>query len=226
MAERKYTREIEIGKNALVKGWVAQIRDLGGLKFFLLRDREGMIQVTLKKGKVREGLFGTVSQLNREDCVAVYGMVKKSKQAPGGREIVPERIEIVNKAKTPLPLETSEKIQSGLDKRFDFRFIDVRNPKVMAIFRIRDVVLTKMRDYFEHQGFVEVHTPVIQAAGAEGGATLFPLIYYKMEAFLRQSPQLPRRSRHRPAARAHLPARGGHHHAAREDRGYCPDTHQ
>jgi nondiscriminating aspartyl-tRNA synthetase len=188
--ERTYTREISPGKGVLLKGWVAQVRDLGGLKFFLLRDREGSVQVTLKKGESPPALLKTVGSLNREDCVAVLGKARSAKQAPGGIEVIPEKIEIVNKAETPLPMETSDKIQTGLDKRFDFRFIDVRNPRVQAIFRIRDKVMTKMREYFEDKGFVEVHTPVIQAAGAEGGATMFPLVYYQREAFLRQSPQL------------------------------------
>jgi aspartyl-tRNA synthetase len=188
--ERTYSRHLKEGSKVLAKGWVAQVRDLGGVKFFLLRDREGSVQVTAKKGSVPDSMLKQVLQLGREDCVSVKGEVKQSKQAPGGMEIVPEKIQVMSKAAQPLPIETSDKIETGFDKRFDYRFIDLRNPKVQAVFRVRDVVLTKMREFFEGDGFVEVNTPVIQAAGAEGGSTLFPLIYYKSEAFLRQSPQL------------------------------------
>lgn len=188
--KRTYSGELKTGSKALVKGWVQNVRDLGGLKFFILRDREGSVQITAKKGSVPAGIVKAVSGLGREDCVSVHGMVKKSSQAPGGMEIIPDKIDVVSKAKIPLPVETSGKIQTGTDKRFDYRFMDLRNPKIQTIFRVRDTVLTKMREFFESDGFVEVHTPVIQAAGAEGGATLFPLIYYKNEAFLRQSPQL------------------------------------
>ncbi|MEM5812405.1 MAG: aspartate--tRNA(Asn) ligase [Candidatus Aenigmatarchaeota archaeon] len=189
--ERTYTKELVEGKGALLKGWVSQIRDLGGLKFIILRDREGSVQITIKKSDADKKLLETVSSLVREDCIAVKGKVRKSQQAPGGKEVIPESVEIINKAKTPLPIETSDKIITGMDKRFDYRFIDLRNPKVQAIFRVKDVALTKMREFFEKKaGFIEVHTPVIQAAGAEGGATMFPLVYYKNEAFLRQSPQL------------------------------------
>jgi len=188
--ERTYTRDLQPGKKSLVKGWVSSIRDLGGLKFVILRDREGLIQVTIKKAESKK-ILETASSLVREDCISVTGTVKNSPQAPGGKEIVPDSLEIVSKAKTPLPIETSDKIITGLDKRFDFRFMDVRNPKVRAIFRVKDISLTKMREYFESKaGFVEVHTPIIQAAGAEGGATMFPMVYYHKEAFLRQSPQL------------------------------------
>jgi len=188
--ERTYTNDLQPGKKSLVKGWVSSVRDLGGLKFVILRDREGLIQVTIKKSESKK-ILETASSLVREDCIAVTGNVKNSPQAPGGKEIIPDSLEIVSKAKTPLPIETSDKIITGLDKRFDFRFMDVRNPKVRAIFRVKDISLTKMREYFENKaGFVEVHTPIIQAAGAEGGATMFPMVYYQKEAFLRQSPQL------------------------------------
>lgn len=190
MADRVYSNDAGIGKQILLKGWVEKIRDLGGLKFFILRDREGKIQITLKKGETPDNLFETISQLGREYCVSVTGKVSSSKQAPGGKEVFPETIEIISKAETPLPLDIDGPIQSGIDKRFDFRYLDTRNPKVNAMFRIRDKVYYHMRDYFNKVGAVEVHTPVIQAAGAEGGATLFPLIYYQKEAFLRQSPQL------------------------------------
>jgi len=92
--------------------------------------------VTLKKGESPPSLIAAVGKLNREDCVAVEGKARPAKQAPGGLEVIPDRIEIVSKAETPLPMETSDKIQTGLDKRFDFRYIDVRNPRVQAIFAV------------------------------------------------------------------------------------------
>jgi len=188
--QRKYTDEIKVGENVLVKGWAAKIRNLGGLTFFLLRDRKGMIQVTAKKGSVTDDVLNAISGIGREDCVAVTGKVVEAKQAPGGKEIVPEGIQVVSKAEASLPIDVFGKIESGKDKRFDFRWMDIRDPKMQAIFRVKSVALKYIRDYFESAGFIEVHTPVIQAAGAEGGATLFPVIYYQKEAFLRQSPQL------------------------------------
>ena len=126
--ERTYSRHMKIGGKALVKGWVAQVRDLGGVKFFMLRDREGSIQVTAKKGSVPDSMLKQVLDLGREDCVSVTGDVKSSKQAPGGMEIVPEKIQVISKAAQPLPIETSDKIETGFDKRFDYRFMDLRNP--------------------------------------------------------------------------------------------------
>ncbi|MEM5798255.1 MAG: aspartate--tRNA(Asn) ligase [Candidatus Aenigmatarchaeota archaeon] len=188
--KRSYSHEIAAGQHVLLKGWVWLIRDLGNIKFFLLRDREGMIQITAKKGVAKPEIVNAIGKLTRQDCVEVEGKVVKSTQAPGGLEVIPERIEIVSKAAVPLPIELTDKIATGIEKRFDYRFLDMRNPKIQAIFRIRDKALAFMREWFEDNDFVEVQTPVIQAAGAEGGATIFPIIYYEKEAFLRQSPQL------------------------------------
>jgi len=188
--QRSYTAEVKPGKRVKLEGWVWKIRDLGNLKFFLLRDREGILQITVKKGISPDSVLKLVKSLNRQDCVRVIGKAVSSKQAPGGLEVLPEKLEVVSRSETPLPIELSEKIQTGMEKRFDYRFLDLRNPRVLAIFRVRDKLISFMREWFESNGFIEVHTPVIQAAGAEGGATLFPLVYYEKEAFLRQSPQL------------------------------------
>ncbi|MFH1978242.1 MAG: aspartate--tRNA(Asn) ligase [Candidatus Aenigmatarchaeota archaeon] len=190
MSQRVFSRDADVGQEVIVKGWVDKVRSLGGLKFFKLKDRTGFIQITAKKTDVSEKLFSLVDELHREDCVIVKGKVKQAPAAPGGKEIIPDSIEIVNKAETPLPLETTDKIESGKDTRFDYRFIDIRNPKIQAVFKIKDAALTAARNFLESDGFIETHTPVIQAAGAEGGATLFSVDYYKNKAFLRQSPQL------------------------------------
>ncbi len=171
----------------VLKGWVERVRELGGLKFFILRNKDGVTQVTLKKGVVKDELFDLTGQLHREDCLIVKGELKDAKQAPGGREVVPDSIEVVNKADVPLPIELGE---TNKDKRLDYRYMDLRDPKILAVFKVRADVLRLVREYFTKEGFFEVQTPVIQAAGAEGGSELFPLIYYGKEAFLRQSPQL------------------------------------
>ncbi len=171
----------------VLKGWIERVRELGGLKFFILRNRDGVTQVALKKGVVKDELFDLVGQMHREDCLIVKGEFKDAKQAPGGKELVPDSIEVVNKAETPLPIELGE---TNKDKRLDYRYMDLRDPKVLAIFKVRAEVLKLIREWYTQNDFFEVQTPVIQAAGAEGGSELFPIIYYGKEAFLKQSPQL------------------------------------
>lgn len=188
--EKKYSGEVKVGDKVLMQGWVAKTRDLGGLKFFILRDREGTVQVTAKKGSVPDSILKKMSDVMKEYCVIVEGKVTKSPQCPAGFEIVPSRLEIVSESEPELPIDVFGKIESGKDKRFDYRFLDMREPKLQAIFRIKARAVQSIREYFIKEGFVEVFTPVIQAAGAEGGATMFPVKYYDKEAFLRQSPQL------------------------------------
>ncbi|MCD6496495.1 MAG: aspartate--tRNA(Asn) ligase [Candidatus Aenigmarchaeota archaeon] len=188
--EKKYSGEVKVGDSVIMQGWIAKTRDLGGLKFFLLRDRQGTIQVTAKKGAVPDEVFKRFSGLVKESCVAVKGEIKKAPQTAAGIELVPSKLEVVSVSEPELPIDVFGKIESGKDKRFDYRFLDIREPKLQAVFRIKARAVQAIREYFAKSGFVEVFTPVIQAAGAEGGATMFPVQYYDRKAYLRQSPQL------------------------------------
>ena len=176
--------------HAEVCGWVHEVRDLGGLAFFLIRDRTGILQVTIPKKKVSEAVLAAIKQVSRESVVRVTGTVKAMEKAPGGRELVPDTFEIVNLAETPLPLDVSEKVGVELDTRLDARFLDVRRPRVAAVFHIRSAAMYAMNDYFHKEGFIGITTPKIVAAATEGGTELFPIAYFDKEAFLNQSPQL------------------------------------
>jgi len=189
--ERIYSSKLRPGKKSLVMGWVDTIRDLGGLKFFILRDRSGPIQVTMKKGSVPDRLMGTVSHLSREDCISVSGMPKKSGKAPGGIEIIPDSIEVITKS-SPLPIEIGERIDTSLDKRLEWRSLDLRNPKNLAIFKIQSALVGGMADYLRKEGFLHVFTPCMMGAPSESGSEVFPVVYYSNEVYLRQDPQLHR----------------------------------
>ncbi|NIP40953.1 MAG: aspartate--tRNA(Asn) ligase [Candidatus Aenigmarchaeota archaeon] len=188
--DHMYSNQLRPKQRAKVKGWVDHVRDLGNIRFLTIRDREGMIQVTAKKSDVPSEIFGMVSKLGKEDCVEIEGNVIKSKIAKIGFEIIPSSVKVLAGAEKPLPLDFSGKIESGKDTRFDYRYLDLRNPEVKKIFLTRHKVMGLSHEFFRKEGFVEVHTPVIQAAGAEGGSTLFKFDFYGKEAFLRQSPQL------------------------------------
>ena len=187
-----YSREIgpaHYGRQVTVGGWVQDLRNLGGISFLQLRDRYGVIQVTTLKKKSRE-LFDLVASLPRESVILVTGTVKESKEARAGFEILPERIDVLNKADAPLPLGVVDKVGADLDTRLNNRFMDLRKEEVRAIFSVRAKALDGIRRYLVSEGFVEVSTPKIVAAGAEGGATLFPIKYFDKQAYLAQSPQL------------------------------------
>jgi len=178
------------GQKVCLYGWVHEVRDLGGLVFILLRDREGIIQITLPKKIVNRETFNLARKLRRESVIAVRGEVKREEKAPRGVEIIPESIELLNEADAPLPLEVTEKVPAELDTRLDNRFMDLRRPKVQAIFRIRHQVIQSTREFLSKEGFIEVHTPKIVSTATEGGTELFPVSYFEREAFLNQSPQL------------------------------------
>lgn len=177
------------GQNVTVGGWVQDLRNLGGISFLQLRDRDGIIQVTTLKKRSRE-LFDLVASVPRESVVLVTGTVKESKEARAGFEIIPDKITILNKADTPLPLGVIDKVSADLDTRLNNRFLDLRKEEVRAIFRIEAEALEGIRRFLISEGFIEVSTPKIVAAGAEGGSTLFPIKYFDRSAYLAQSPQL------------------------------------
>ncbi|NPA86010.1 MAG: aspartate--tRNA(Asn) ligase [bacterium] len=177
------------GSKVEVLGWVHELRDLGGVKFLVLRDREGFLQVTFKKDLAPE-LLKKFAELNHEDVVRVIGTVRKDPRAPGGTELLPEHVEVLAKAKEILPLDVTEKVKAEAETRFDYRVLDLRRPRIHAIFRVRDALVEGMRQFLRKQGFIEIYTPKIIGAASEGGAQLFPVLYYGKEAFLSQSPQL------------------------------------
>ena len=178
------------GKEVVVMGWVRELRDLGKIKFVKLADREGFIQV-IAKDNLPEDLVNKIEGLGREDVVAVKGIVKKNKEAPNGIEIVPEEVRILNESDTPLPLELeTKKTPAELVTRLNARYLDLRKHEIAAIFKVSDYLKRSFFQYFQKQGFIDLNTPIIVEAAAEGGATMFPLKYFDKKAFLNQSPQL------------------------------------
>ena len=175
---------------AEITGWVHEKRDLGGLTFCLVRDRSGIVQVTVNRKKAPAPVLEALAGISRESVVRVEGAVKAIGKAPGGREIVPDRFEILAPAASPLPLDVVEKVPAELDTRLDARFLDLRRPRVAAVFLIRSVVTGAVWEFLSSRGFVNIATPKLVAAATEGGTDLFPVAYFEKEAFLNQSPQL------------------------------------
>jgi aspartyl-tRNA synthetase len=171
-------------------GWAHEIRDLGGITFLIVRDREGLVQVTLFKKTIDKNVLETVRNLSRESVVAVTGTIKKEAKAPNGYELIPAEIRVLGKAESPLPMDTTGKVDADLDTRLDVRFMDMRRPHTQSIFRIRHLILRSIREYLDREGFVEITTPKVVATATEGGTALFPITYFEREAFLNQSPQL------------------------------------
>lgn len=177
-----------LGQKIKVCGWVDNIRDLGGVRFVLLRDRSGILQVVIKKGVTPEAVIEASRELVKETVACFEGTLVESKSKLK-YELQATDVQVFSKPVEPIPLEPATSTEAQLNVRLDYRWLDVRNLKVSAIFQFESWVANKFREFFRQNGFVEIFTPKIVAAGTEGGAEVFPVIYFGREAYLAQSPQ-------------------------------------
>jgi nondiscriminating aspartyl-tRNA synthetase len=184
-----YARQIDdtlIGQQVRVAGWIEDIRDIGRLAFVTIRDITGVCQLIVTGGNLQSAL-----EASRQSAVIVTGIVQESKAKDFAVELKVSEFIVLTKADHPLPIDPTGRVESGLDKRLDARALDLRNPKVAAIFRLRSEGLRIIRNALFLQGFVEVNTPKIIGSASEGGANLFGFDYFgKRKAYLAQSPQL------------------------------------
>jgi aspartyl-tRNA synthetase len=145
--------------------------------------------LVFKEDRDRE-LYSTALELDVGSAICFEGEPAPEQRSKRGVEYLVHKLEVYAKPIEPLPVDISGKVPALLDTRIKYRWLLIRNPVEKAIFKIRAGVLKAARDYLERNGFIEVQTPKIVAAGAEGGATLFKVQYFESEAYLSQSPQL------------------------------------
>lgn len=175
--------------NVKIAGWVHDFRDLGKLKFVLVRDITGVMQVTMKKGVVDDALLAAV-KLNKEDVVSFEGELKENKIAPDGVELVPGRFELLNSVERKLPVDPTGVVPTEIDVRLDNRYLDLRRKETTTIFRAKSIAARAYREKLASLGFTEIQTSAITGAATEGGADVFQLQYFESKAYLVQSPQL------------------------------------
>ena len=187
-----YTKDVTldlVGKEVILGGWVRNYRDLGGLRFITLQDVYGERQITLKKGIVSEEIFEK-AKVGYQYCLMVKGTVKSFEKAPGGIEIIPTEIKILNKTPEKLPIDMTGETTTELDLRLNNRALDLRSVRNQAVFAIRGEILNSARSFLHDHDFKEIYTPKIIGSATEGGTELFPIMYFDREAFLTQSAQL------------------------------------
>lgn len=188
---RTYTNEIKPsldGKQVLLKGFVHEIRDQSKIKFLLLRDITGIMQLVSKEG---DKFFNEIVKIPRESVIEVNGAVKKSKQAPNGVEVFIKDYKVLNNAEVlPIPITEKGSVKINLPKRLDYRYLDLHNIKTQAIFKIQSEIVNSFRRYFYENNFIEIQTPCIISSASEGGTELFKVKYFEKDAYLAQSPQL------------------------------------
>jgi len=178
------------GEEVTLFGWVQEIRDLGGIRFIILQDREGTIQVTVPRKKVSPEVLSKSDVVQKRYSVGVKGIVKKTTMSPRGVEVTPKEIKILSTATEQLPLDITGKTPALIETRLDARALDLCQEKNVAAFKIQHSAVEAIRGFLFKKGFLEVHTPRIIASATEGGAALFAVDYFGEKAFLAQSPQL------------------------------------
>jgi aspartyl-tRNA synthetase len=174
-----------IGETVTIAGWVDTLRLQRAMQFVLVRDHTGTVQVTWK----RDGgpLEKVLDDLTIESAVRITGTVKENEiVALGGLEIVPDQVEVANRASTPLPIDE----HTGPELRLDWRHLDVRlHPQARQVFAAATTVEQAMREFAYANGCTEMHTPKLMGTASESGAEVFKLGYFGGSAYLAQSPQ-------------------------------------
>jgi nondiscriminating aspartyl-tRNA synthetase len=178
------------GRDVTVFGWVQEVRDLGGLRFIILQDREGTLQITIPKKRVSTEVVAKSNSLQKRFSIGVRGIAKKTTMTPRGIEVVPNVIKVFSTAAEQLPIDITGKTPASIEVRLDARALDLCMERNSAAFKVQHQALVAIRDFLFEKGFLEVHTPRIIASATEGGAELFPVDYFGQKAFLAQSPQL------------------------------------
>ncbi|PIN76944.1 aspartate--tRNA(Asn) ligase [Candidatus Woesearchaeota archaeon CG10_big_fil_rev_8_21_14_0_10_36_11] len=190
--ERTLIRDLEksIGKEVLLQGWVQELRNLSKIKFIILRDRTGDMQTLAFKGETEDESFKLIDDISNESVVEIIGTPKKNKESRWGIEVMITSLKVISQSDVPLPIDNSDKSQTSIDKRIDFRFLDTRNKKHQAIFKVRGKISKIITNFLDSKGFVNINTPKITTLGVESGAELFKVDYFGRPIYLSQSPQI------------------------------------
>lgn len=189
-------RSANIGEKIVVNGWVDGNRDLGGLLFFDVRDRSGILQCVIEPTPATEMLYEEGRTLRSEFVVSVEGTLRKrekpnAKMATGDVELVVAALEILNASDVP-PFEIKDEVTANEDLRLRYRYLDLRRTTLQQNLIARHKICQSIRRYFDERGFLEIETPVLMRATPEGARDfLVPSRLHKGSFYaLPQSPQL------------------------------------
>ncbi len=181
---RNLIANVVCGETNKIQGFVENLRNKRTMAFLVIRDHSGRLQVTIEKEK-HPDLAAIVDQLTVESVVTCVGPVVENEYVKmGGREMLPEEMEILSVAE-PLPLTKD----AAIDSRMDYRWVDLRSDKNTLIFKAQTELVGAMRDFCRQRDFMEIHTPKLIGAASESGSDVFELKYFDRKAYLSQSPQ-------------------------------------
>jgi nondiscriminating aspartyl-tRNA synthetase len=175
-----------ISERVTIRGWVNALRDQKRMQFLIVRDETGLAQAVLDKREPSSELNESVSALTAESAVTVTGTVVADERVKlGGLELRIEELQVDSLADPELPITP----ESALDKRIDWRYLDLRRPDRRLIFEVQTTAEHAMREFWREQRFIELHSPKFMGSASESGAELFRVDYFDTSAYLAQSPQ-------------------------------------
>lgn len=165
-------RSEHIGQEITLKGWIGRRRDLGGLIFIDLRDREGIMQLVINPEKVSSDVMATAESLRNEFVIEVTGVVAQREQEntnlpTGAVELKVSALIVLNTAKTT-PFEIKDDVEVSDDNRLRYRYLDLRRPKMLNNFKLRAKVTHSIRNYLDGLEFIDVETPMLTKSTPEG----------------------------------------------------------
>jgi aspartyl-tRNA synthetase len=176
----------KVGQTVTVRGWVQAVRDQKQVQFVIVRDETGLAQAVLPKQEPPSELNEAISGLTAESAVTLTGTVLADERVKlGGLELRIEGLQVDSLAEPEVPIAAD----SALDKRIDWRYLDLRRPDRRLIFEVQTTAEHAMREHWREQEFIELHTPKFMGSASESGAELFKVEYFEGEAYLAQSPQ-------------------------------------
>jgi nondiscriminating aspartyl-tRNA synthetase len=188
MLDRKLIGTLAQGEDGPVTigGWVETLRDQKRIQFIIIRDESGSVQVTYPRPADEDALADVVSSLTSGSFVEISGNLKHDERVKlGGIEILLTDLKIVTLANPDSPIAED----TSIDKRLDWRFIDMRRPELNLMMRVQTTIEQAWRELWLENDFIEIHSPKLMGSPSESHAELFKLEYFETHAYLAQSPQ-------------------------------------
>lgn len=182
--ERVLIEKLKENEQSRISGWAEKIRDTKYMIFVILKDRSGVIQVSIDKEKNKD-IVEKLSGILASSVLSFEGtMVKSEYVKQGGKEFIPDNVEILSSADA-IPIDES----ANIDTRLDYRWIDLRSKKNNLMLKVQTAFVDGMRNFLIDEDFTEIHTPKLIATASESGSDVFEVKYFDRKAFLAQSPQ-------------------------------------
>jgi len=188
MQNRSLIKELQTREDGPVKigGWVETLRDQKRIQFIIIRDESGSVQVTYPRPQDEDALADLVSSLASGSFVEIEGNLKHDERVKlGGIEILLTDLTLVSQSLPDSPIAED----TSIDKRLDWRFLDMRRPELNLMLRIQTTLEQTWREIWLENDFIEIHSPKLMGSPSESHAELFKLEYFDTHAYLAQSPQ-------------------------------------